>query len=96
MYTLLPGKQAELEYPEEVEAEEDDEDASDSPHPVAMAYEHLAHDSRCSAEREEDYREAGDKEQRMGERHPARALNVVDAQPGDEADVARNQRQHAG
>ena len=39
--TLLSRKQAELERAEQVEPEHDDEDATDSPNPVAMADERL-------------------------------------------------------
>src|SRR5690606_13041639 len=35
-------------------------------------------------------------QQRVDQRHATRSLHVVQAQAGDEADVARDQREHAG
>ena len=46
--------------------------------------------------REEDEREPGNEEERVRERTPAGHAHLVQAHAGDERDVARDERQHAG
>ena len=95
MWTASRCERADVEHAEQVESENDDEHAADSADPVAVADQHLSQHRRGGAQRQKHDREAGDEQQRMRERHPPRAPDVVDAETGDEADVARDQWQHA-
>jgi hypothetical protein len=57
--------------------------------------EHVSQRGRPGAKRQEDEREAEDEQQAVDERGAPRLSQVVEADAGDERDVARNQRQHA-
>src|SRR4029078_8740367 len=91
----LAREKAHIEGAEEVEAEDDHKHAADAADPSPIDEQQSANGGRRRAEGEKDQREPDDEQQRVDERRLSRMLNVLEAQSGDERDVARNERQHA-
>src|SRR5438874_2730455 len=89
------------EHAGDVEAKEDDEHATQAPDPVAIREQQLAGRAERGAQRDEHQREADDEGDRVQQHAPpgVRAEvggEVADGHAGDERDVGRKQRQHAG
>src|SRR5262249_17492699 len=71
------------------------EHSADATDPNAIRDEQTAENRGRRAEGEEDEREPDDEEQRVDEGRAPRAAGVVEREPRDEGDVARNERKHA-
>src|SRR5205823_9078418 len=96
-----PPEEADAEHAGDVEAKEDDEHATQAPDPVAIREQQLAGRAERGAQRDEHQREADDEGDRVQQHAPpgVRAEvggEVADGHAGDERDVGRKQRQHAG
>src|SRR6267378_3994540 len=96
-----PPEEADPQHTGDVEAEEDDEHAAQAPDPVAIREEQLAGRAERGAERDEHQREPEDEGDRVQQHAPPRVRaevggEVADGHAGDERDVGRKQRQHAG
>lgn len=97
----LPVQERELKEPHGVKPEDDDDDSGDPLDERKPRKEKLPHQGRGGAEEDEDHREACAKAERRhrgpGESAPLILYPFPFAQrhPGDEGDVARNQRQDA-
>ena len=89
-------QEGKVECPDEVQTEQDHEYAADSAHPFALTQEELPEQGRRRSKHQEHQRETRDEEERVDQRHAPRPLHVLEAEPRDEADVARDQRQDTG
>ena len=99
----LPVERVDLQQPHRVQAEEDHGDAGDLGQDPELLVDQRADAAGRGAERDEHAGEAEDEGDRGEEDAPRRALRqrragvgVVERDAGDERQVARYQRQHAG
>src|SRR5438067_2177612 len=96
-----PPEETDAQPAGDVEAKEDDEHAAQAPDPVAIREQQLAGRAERGAQRNEHQREADDEGDRVQQHAPPRVRaeiggEVADGHAGDERDVGRKQRQHAG
>src|SRR5882762_1203356 len=96
-----PPEEADPQHTGDVEAKEDDEHAAQAPDPVAIREQQLAGRAERGAERDEHQREPEDEGDRVQQHAPPRVRaevggEIADGHAGDERDVGRKQRQHAG
>src|SRR5262249_36007892 len=92
----LSRERADIEYPQQVQPENDHENAAHALDPSAMLEQQPPEHSRGCAERQENECKPGDEEERENEREATRTPHVAQAQSRDEHHVAWDERQHAG
>src|SRR3989442_2149190 len=96
---LEPPLAHEKRWPQDAEQgqpEQDDDDAANPADPLARAQQQHAECRRRGAERDEDEGEAGHEPQRVRQDGATPDLDLLERQPGEETDVARDERQDAG
>src|SRR5712692_386899 len=92
----LPHQESRPQHAQQVEAEPDDQDAAHPPEPQLVLKEQPPKGGCRGAEGQEDEREPGDEPQRVQQRRAAPHPQLLQRQAGEEADVARDERQDAG
>ena len=97
MHAALAFQRGQAQNAGQVQAQQDDDGASDASDPDSVVSEELAQEGRRRAEQYEDQRKAGYEQEGVGHRGtPVQAgSQILKAHPGDEGKVARHEGEDA-
>jgi hypothetical protein len=91
----LLHQRSDAEHPEEIQAEEDDQRPADAFEPHLVGIQDAAESRRGSPQGQEDDREAAHEQERVGKGGTAVIAHLLQRHPGDEREIAGDERKHA-